>query len=155
MRNYLLTFGACILTIVLLIFFYFSQQKTFSCESQYDVIQYINDNTLHSQGMFTAVFTEKGLLINFEGLLTNNNGKYIVSRSADLSLKKYANRSNVFYITDMAITRHAHDNTPDNIAQQSLFVHQNNDKFIYINQINDDIILFGNPITSQFGCKRK
>lgn len=157
MRKCFIIIGICVITLALalLFYFHFSHKTIFSCESRYDVTQHINNDILHSQGVLTAEFSTSDLLINFEGLVTRNDEKYILSRSIDLTLKKYTNSNNLFYISEMAITRYGHDNTPENTAQQTLFSHQNNDRVIYIDRVNDDTILFGNQIIAQYGCERK
>jgi len=157
MRKYLLTFSIFVLIVILLLFFYFNiiDQKTFSCESKYNVTQYMNNNSLLSEGILSVELSGNDFLINFEGLLTSNNKNYIISRNIDLTLKKYNNSNYLYYITEMKIILHEHDNTPENIAQQSLFGSLNNDRIIYINKVNDDTILFGNQMLSQYGCKRK
>ena len=157
MRRHLLTFSICVLIVILLLFFYSNifNQKTFSCESKYNVTQYMNNNTLLSEGILSVELAGNDFLINFEGLLTSNNKNYIISRNIDLTLKKYNNSNYLYYITEMKIILHEHDNTPENIAQQSLFGSLNNDRIIYINRVNDDTILFGNQMLSQYGCERK
>jgi len=157
MCRHLLTFSICVLIVILLLFFYSNifNQKTFSCESKYNVTQYMNNNTLLSEGILSVELAGNDFLINFEGLLTSNNKNYIISRNIDLTLKKYNNSNYLYYITEMKIILHEHDNTPENIAQQSLFGSLNNDRIIYINRVNDDTILFGNQMLSQYGCERK
>jgi len=157
MRKYFLTLSICILMIILLLFFYFSasNEKIFSCESKYNVTQYMNDSTLRSQGILSVELSGDDFLINFEGLLTSNDKNYIVSRNIDLTLKKYNNSDYLYHITEMKIILHDHDNLPENIAQQSLFGSLDNDRIIYINRVNDDTILFGNQMLSQYGCERK
>lgn len=157
MRKYLLAPGICTLMAIVLLFFYFSfnNRRAFSCESRYDVTQHINKSILRAQGLLSAEFSDDSLFIDLEGLLTSNDEKYIVSRSIYFSLKRYNNSSDLFQVTKIRIIRHDHDNTPENIAQQIFFSDQNNERIIYINHINDDIILFGNQSFPQYGCKRK
>lgn len=156
MSKYFLTFSICALTAALLLFFYFSssKQKIFSCAAKYNVTQYMNNNTLLSQGLLSAEFTGDDFLINFEGLLTSNDKNYIVSRNIDLKLKQYSNSQYLYNITEVKVILKAHDNLPEDIAQQSLFGSLTNDGIIYIDRINEDTILFGNQILSQYGCKR-
>lgn len=156
MIKYFLTFSICALTAVLL-FFYFStnNQKTFSCEARYNVTQYMNNNTLLSQGLLSVELSNDDFLINFEGLLTSNDKNYIVSRNIDLKLKRYNNSKYLYYITGVKVIIHDHDNLPENIAQQSLFGSPVNNGIIYIDRINEDTILFGDQILSQYGCERK
>lgn len=157
MRKYALIFAACslALTLILTLYIRFNRHDNFACESQYDITENIDDNILRSQGLLSAEFSDNRLLINLEGLLTNNADKYIVSRTIAFTLKTNTIPSHLFYIAEVQTIRHHSDNTPENIAQKNLFASQTNDKIIYINQINDDTILFGNQTFPQYGCQRQ
>jgi len=157
MSKFFLTFSICALAAVLLLFFYFSMgnQKTFSCEAKYNVTQFMNNNTLLSQGLLSVELSNDDFLINFEGLLTSNDKNYIVSRNIKLKLKRYNNSQYLYYITDVRVIFHVHDNLPEDIAQQSLFGSLVDNGIIYINRINDNTILFGDQMLSQYGCERK
>ncbi|WP_308564450.1 FidL-like protein [uncultured Klebsiella sp.] len=156
MRKYLLATGVgLIIAVSLLFYFCLNNRSVLSCESKYDVTQQINEDTFRAEGLLSAEFSPDGLFINFEGLITSNDEKYIVSRSISLSLKKYKNSRTLFHAPEIRIIRHNNDNTPESIAQKIIFSDQNNGRIIYINHINDDTILFGNPAFPQYGCKRK
>lgn len=157
MRKYLLIYSFFVIAGILLCFFYFhiSKQKVFSCDAKYNLTQYVNNDVLLSEGILSAELSGDVFLINFEGFITSNSKNYILSRNIDLKLKKYNNSNHLYYITDMKVIIHDHDNTPENIAQQSLFGSLGNDKIIYIDRVNDDTILFGNQMLSQYGCERK
>ncbi|HEY4468341.1 MAG TPA: hypothetical protein VGN53_11405 [Klebsiella sp.] len=157
MHKYPLIFVACTLALALVSILYIrlNRHDTFSCESQHDITEKINENILRSQGLLSAELSRDRLLINLEGLLTSNGDKYIVSRTIAITLKKTAELNHLFYITDSQITRHNGDNTPENIAQEILFGNQTNDRIIYINHVNDDTILLGNQTFPQYGCQRQ
>ena len=157
MRKYALIVLPCTLalTLAFILYIFFNSRDTFSCKSQYDLTENINENILRSQGLLSAELSNHRLLINLEGLLTSNGDKYIVSRTIAITLKRTTATSHLFYIIDSQITRHHADNTPENIAQQNLFGNQSNDRIIYINHVNDDTILFGNQTFPQYGCQRQ
>lgn len=157
MRKHAIIFLATALTLVVAAFLYIDirSHDTFSCKSQYDLTEDINENILRSQGLLSAQLANNRLLINLEGLLTSNGDKYIVSRTIAITLKRTTATSHLFYIIDSQITRHHADNTPENIARQNLFGNQSNDRIIYINHVNDDTILFGNQTFPQYGCQRQ
>jgi hypothetical protein len=83
MRKYALIVLACTLALALAFILYicFNSHDTFSCKSQYDLTENINENILRSQGLLSAELSNHRLLINLEGLLTSNGDKYIVSRT--------------------------------------------------------------------------
>ncbi|WP_433670043.1 hypothetical protein [Klebsiella michiganensis] len=155
MRKYAFIALACTLTLALasILYICFNSHDAFSCKSQYDLTEEINENILRSQGLLSAELSNHRLLINLEGLLTSNGDKYIVSRTIVLNLKKTTTADHLFYISDAQITLHSGDNTPENIAQKNLFSDQTNDRIIYINRVNDDTILFGNQTFPQYGCQ--
>lgn len=157
MRKYAVTLLATTLMLALtaIIYIHFYRNNTFICQSQYDLTEDINGNTLRSQGLLSAQFSNNHFLISLEGLFNSNGDKYIVSRSIAMTLKRTTAASPLFYITDLKITRHNADNTPDNIAHQHLFGKQTNDNIIYINHVHDEIILFGNHTFPQYGCQRQ
>ena len=157
MRKYAIIFLATALTLVVAAFLYIDirSHDTFSCKSQYDLTEDINENILRSQGLLSAELSNDRLLINLEGLLSSNGDKYVVSRTIAITLKKATATGHLFYISDTQITRHSGDNTPENIAQKILFGNQTNDRIIYINRVNDDTILFGNQTFPQYGCQRQ
>ena len=157
MRKYAFIALACTLTLALasILYICFNSHDAFSCKSQYDLTEEINENVLRSQGLLSAEFSNHRLIINLEGLLTSNGDKYIVSRTIAITLKRTTATSHIFYIIDSQITRHHADNTPENIARQNLFGNQSNDRIIYINHVNDDTILFGNQTFPQYGCQRQ
>ena len=157
MRKYAFIALACTLTLALasILYICFNSHDAFSCKSQYDLTEEINENVLRSQGLLSAEFSNHRLIINLEGLLTSNGDKYIVSRTIAITLKRTTATSHLFYIIDSQITRHHADNTPENIARQNLFGNQSNDRIIYINHVNDDTILFGNQTFPQYGCQRQ
>jgi len=128
---------------------------SFSCESNYSIVQQINNVTIRSEGVVSAELSGSTLFIGVDGLLTNENKKYIVARSIDITIEKYNNSFHLFRAVAIRIIRHNSDNIPDDIAQQILFGEKGSDKIIYINRINDDVLLFGNQLLPQYGCKRK
>lgn len=156
MRKYGIIFAGCTLAlaIIFLIYIHLNRQRDFSCESEYNLTEKINDSILRSQGLLSAELNNGHLLINLEGLLTSNGDKYIVSRTIAITLKKDTALNHLFYIANLQIIRHSADNTPDNIAQKNLFASQTNARIIYINHINDDTILLGTQTTPQYGCRR-
>lgn len=157
MRKYALIVLPCTLalTLAFILYIFFNSRDTFSCKSQYDLTENINENILRSQGLLSAELSNHRLLINLEGLLTSNGDKYIVSRTIALNLKKTTTAGHLFYISDAQITRHSGDNTPENIAQKNLFSNQTPDRIIYIKRVNNDTILFGNQTFPQYGCQRQ
>lgn len=90
MRKYALIVLPCTLalTLAFILYIFFNSRDTFSCKSQYDITENINENILRSQGLLSAELSNHRLLINLEGLLTSNGDKYIVSRTIALNLKK-------------------------------------------------------------------
>lgn len=90
MRKYALIVLPCTLalTLAFILYIFFNSRDTFSCKSQYDLTENINENILRSQGLLSAELSNHRLLINLEGLLTSNGDKYIVSRTIALNLKK-------------------------------------------------------------------
>ncbi|MDG1645007.1 hypothetical protein DA718_06115 [Klebsiella huaxiensis] len=157
MRKYVLVFAICLPALIALLIFYIrlNSHPSFSCESQYDLTENTNESILRTQGLLSVEYSNDRFLISVEGLLTSDGDKYIISRSVTYTLKKRSGRSSLFHIVDARIIRHSADNTPENIAQQTLFGSQTNDKIIYINRVNDDTILFGNQTFPQYGCQRK
>lgn len=157
MRKYVLIFSICIPALIALLIFYIrlNSHPPFSCESQYDLTENKNESILRSQGLLSVEYSNDRFLISVEGLLTSDGDKYIISRSITYTLKKHSASSSLFHIADARIIRHSADNTPENIAQQTLFGGQTNDRIIYINRVNDDTILFGNQTFPQYGCERK
>lgn len=157
MRKYAVTLlvATLVLAFAVILYIYSHNNDTFTCKSQYGFTEEINENVLRSQGLLSAQLSNNRLLISFEGLLTSNGDKYIVSRTIAMTLKRSTETSHLFYIADSQITHHNGDNTPKNIAQQNFFGDQTNDKIIYINQDHDDTILFGNQTFPQYGCQRQ
>lgn len=127
----------------------------FSCESNYSIVQQINNVIVRSEGVVAAELSGNTLFIGVDGLLTNENKKYIVARSIDITLEKYNNSFHLYRAISTNVLRHHSDNIPDDIAQQILFGTKGSDKIIYIKRISDDVLLFGNQLLPQYGCKRK
>ena len=77
MRKYAIIFLATALTLVVaaFLYIYIRSHDTFSCKSQYDLTEDINENILRSQGLLSAQLANNRLLINLEGLLTSNGDK--------------------------------------------------------------------------------
>ncbi|HCB1498990.1 TPA: hypothetical protein MYO83_001824 [Klebsiella michiganensis] len=157
MRKHALMFSICMLALITLLIFYIrlNNHPYFSCESQYALTENINESILRSQGLLSVEYSNDRFSISVEGLLTSDRDKYIISRGISYTLKKHSGSSSLFHIADARIIRHSADNTPENIAQQTLFGSQTNDRIIYINRVNDDTILFGNQTFPQYGCERK
>ena len=127
----------------------------FSCESNYSIVQQINNVIIRSEGVVSAELSGNTLFIGVDGLLTNENKKYIVARSVDITLEKYNNSFHLYRAISTKVLRNHSDNIPDDIAQQILFGTKGSDKIIYINRVSDDVLLFGNQLLPQYGCKRK
>ncbi|MDF3262789.1 hypothetical protein P1497_24860, partial [Escherichia coli] len=68
MRKYAIIFLATALTLVVAAFLYIDirSHDTFSCKSQYDLTEDINENILRSQGLLSAQLANNRLLISLE-----------------------------------------------------------------------------------------
>lgn len=100
MRKYAFIALACTLTLALasILYICFNSHDAFSCKSQYDLTEEINENVLRSQGLLSAEFSNHHLIINLEGLLTSAGDKYIVSRTLSITLKKAPLQSSFFIL---------------------------------------------------------
>lgn len=132
-----------------------TRPTAFSCESQFSVLQSINEDNIRAEGLIFFNMTDDVLLINIDGLLSHNNKKYLISRTLKISYKAYNTKAYLYKITHINIQRDNTDNVDDKIAINLLFGKGPDGKLIYLNKLNNNTILFGNHTFPQYGCKRK
>ncbi|MFW0766370.1 FidL-like protein [Trabulsiella odontotermitis] len=133
----------------------YARNSSFSCISQFSIVRNINTVNTRAEGFAFFDLSDDHLLINIDGLLTQNNKKYIISRTVSVKYKSYNINANLYKILHVRMTRDDSDNVNDKIANGLLFSEGGEGKLIFIKKINDDMILFGNHTFPQYGCKRR
>ncbi|WP_342665351.1 hypothetical protein [Trabulsiella guamensis] len=133
----------------------YARHSSFSCISQFSIVRNINTVNTRAEGFAFFDLSDDHLLINIDGLLTQNNKKYIISRTVSVKYKSYNINANLYKILHVRMTRDDSDNVNDKIANGLLFNEGGEGKLIFIKKINDDMILFGNHTFPQYGCKRR
>lgn len=132
----------------------FSRPPALSCQSQFSVVQTINNEDTRAEGLLFANLTDDSFLLNIDGLLTHNQKKYLISRTLHMKYQAYNAGAHLYKITSIHIVRDETDNVDDEVANSLLFSKGQGDKLIFIKSINNNVILFGNHAFPQYGCKR-
>ena len=132
----------------------FTRPPVFSCESQFSVIQSINNDNIRAEGLIFVHMTDEQLLINIDGLLTHNEKKYLISRKHKMKKETYNAKAHLYKIMSVKTIHDNTDNVDDEIANSLLFGKGPNDKIIFLKKVNNNVILFGNHVFPQYGCKR-
>ncbi|MET6679489.1 hypothetical protein [Citrobacter amalonaticus] len=132
----------------------FIRPPAFSCESQFSVIQSINNDNIRAEGLIFLHMTDEQLLINIDGLLTHNEKKYLISRTLKMKYETYNANAHLYKIMSVKTIHDNTDNVDDEIANSLLFGKGPNDKIIFLKKVNNNVILFGNHVFPQYGCKR-
>lgn len=132
----------------------FTRPPAFSCESQFSVIQSINSDNIRAEGLIFVHMTDDQLLINIDGLLTHNEKKYLISRTLKMKYETYNANAHLYKIMSVKTIHDNTDNVDDEIANSLLFGKGPDDKIIFLKKVNNNVILFGNHVFPQYGCKR-
>lgn len=132
----------------------FTRPPVFSCESQFSVIQSINSDNIRAEGLIFVHMTHDQLLINIDGLLTHNEKKYLISRTLKMKYETYNANAHLYKIMSVKTIHDNTDNVDDEIANSLLFGKGPDDKIIFLKKVNNNVILFGNHVFPQYGCKR-
>ena len=132
----------------------FTRPPVFSCESQFSVIQSINSDNIRAEGLIFVHMTDDQLLINIDGLLTHNEKKYLISRTLKMKYETYNANAHLYKIMSVKTIHDNTDNVDDEIANSLLFGKGPDDKIIILKKVNNNVILFGNHVFPQYGCKR-
>lgn len=132
----------------------FARPPVFTCESQFSIIQRINNDNVRAEGLVFANLVDDNFLITLDGLLTHNDKKYIISRTLKMKYKTYNTSAHLYKITNIKTTRDNTDNVDDEIANSLLFGKGADEKIIFLKKFNNNVILFGNHTFPQYGCKR-
>lgn len=141
--------------IVICFFIGYDSSSSFSCESEFSIEQNINNEIIHSQGIISFEITDNNVFISIDGLLTHNENKYIVSRKLKAAYKKANNGLHWYKLYKIKQSRDDTDNINDNIADDLLFGTKSEDKIIYLNKLNNNLLLVGNHTFPQYGCRRQ
>lgn len=132
----------------------FTRPPVFSCESQFSVIQSINSDNIRAEGLIFVHMTDDQLLINIDGLLTHNEKKYLISRTLKMKYETYNANAHLYKIMSVKTIHDNTDNVDDEIANSLFFGKGPDDKIIFLKKVNNNVILFGNHVFPQYGCKR-
>ena len=132
----------------------FTRPPVFSCESQFSVIQSINSDNIRAEGLIFVHMTDDQLLINIDGLPTHNEKKYLISRTLKMKYETYNANAHLYKIMSVKTIHDNTDNVDDEIANSLLFGKGPDDKIIFLKKVNNNVILFGNHVFPQYGCKR-
>ena len=132
----------------------FTRPPVFSCESQFSVIQSINSDNIRAEGLIFVHMTDDQLLISIDGLLTHNEKKYLISRTLKMKYETYNANAHLYKIMSVKTIHDNTDNVDDEIANSLLFGKGPDDKIIFLKKVNNNVILFGNHVFPQYGCKR-
>ncbi|WP_336221763.1 FidL-like protein [Citrobacter amalonaticus] len=135
-------------------FYCFARTPAFSCESQFSVVQSINNDNIHAEGVIFVNMVDDNLLINIDGFLTHNDQKFLISRTLKLKYKAYNADEHLYKITNSKTTRDNTDNVDDKISDDLLFGKNLDGKIIFLKKFNNNAILFGNHAFPQYGCKQ-
>ncbi|HHA1763011.1 TPA: hypothetical protein ACOEME_001338 [Enterobacter cloacae subsp. dissolvens] len=133
----------------------FTSPAVFSCESQFSVVQNINGKSVHAEGLIFINMANDHILMNIDGLLSHDNKNQIISRTLKIKYKKFNPSAHLYQVTSVRTLRDTTDNIDDTVAINLLFGKGPDDKIIYLNQFNNNTLLFGNHTFPQYGCKRK
>lgn len=134
--------------------FSFTRPSTFSCESQFSVVQNINDDTIHAEGLIFFNMSNDNIFINIDGLISHNNKNQLISRTLKIKYKPFNASAHLYQVTSVLTLRDSTDNIDDSVALNLLFGKGSDDKIIYLDKFNNNTILFGNHTFPQYGCKR-
>lgn len=144
----------CIGIVLLGALFCFARTPDFSCESQFSVVQNINNDNVRAEGLMFINIVDDTLLVNVDGLVTHNDRKYLISRTLKMNYITYNASAHLYKIMSLNTTRDNTDNVDDEIAKGLLFGDGSEEKIIYLKKVNNNVILFGNHTFPQYGCKR-
>jgi hypothetical protein len=133
----------------------YDSSASFFCESDFSVVQNINDESIHSEGVISFEITRSTIFINIDGLLTDNDKKYIISRNIKAGYKKYNNKLHGYKLFEIKQMRDESDNINDALTNKLLFGSSSGDKIIYLNKLNNNLLLIGNHTFPQYGCRRQ
>ncbi|MBK4715081.1 MULTISPECIES: FidL-like protein [Tenebrionibacter/Tenebrionicola group] len=150
-----------VIAIVISIITYFSWSfyqrylsAPFFCESEFSIIEKINDNHIRADGLFSLVMTDKHLFINIDGLMTKNDSKFIISRVIRVEYNRHNRESPFHRIENIKTSRYSTDNIDDDLASVLLFSPTGENQLLYIQKVNNNMLFFGSQLFPRYGCKR-
>lgn len=127
----------------------------FFCESNFSIVQKINDETILADGLITLETNGNTLFLNIDGLMTRNQKKYIISRSMQIEYKNHNSNSHFYRIKNIHISRYNADNIDDDFASDLLFSREGNTQLVYIKKLSNNMLLFGNNLFPKYGCRKR
>lgn len=146
-------------------FISYDSSTSFSCESEFSIVQSINNEDVHSEGIISLEMTRSNIFISIDGLLTYNDNKHIISRKLKADYKRANTGLHWYKLSKIKQSRDDSDNINENIANDLLFGTRSKDKItaekivedkiIYLNKLNNNLLLIGNHTFPQYGCKRQ
>ncbi len=152
-----------IISVCLLISY--DSSTSFSCESDFSIVQNINNENVHSEGIISLEMTKNNIFISIDGLLTYNDNKYIISRKLKADYKRASTGLHWYKLSKIKQFKDESDNLNENIANDLLFGTRSEDKIttdkivedkiIYLNKLNNNLLLIGNHTFPQYGCRRQ
>lgn len=154
MSKRILSLLACFGLLLIGAVYSFAKTPSFTCRSQFSVAQNINNDNIRAEGIIFINLEDDRLLLNIDGLLTHNDKKYLISRTLRMKYKMYNANSHLYKLISIKTVRDSTDNIDDKIANDLLFGKGTQEKLIFLNILNNNVILFGNHAFPQYGCKR-
>lgn len=154
MSKRILSLLACVGLMLIGVVYCFAVAPEFSCKSQFSVAQSINNDNIRAEGIIYINVVNDRLLLNIDGLLTHNDKKYLISRTMKMKYKTYNANTHLYKLMSTKTVRDSTDNVDDKIAIDLLFGKGADEKIIFLNKLNNNVILFGNHAFPQYGCKR-
>ncbi|QMI06720.1 FidL-like protein [Citrobacter sp. RHB25-C09] len=154
MSKRILSLLACVGLMLIGVVYCFARAPEFSCKSQFSVAQSINNDNIRAEGIIYINVVNDRLLLNIDGLLTHNDKKYLISRTMKMKYKTYNANTHLYKLMSTKTVRDSTDNVDDKIAIDLLFGKGADEKIIFLNKLNNNVILFGNHAFPQYGCKR-